>query len=93
MLSYKELDNLASIEILIGGHVTTEQFDATAKKLEAFIARHKRGACPRNHQGFRWDGRGRFLARSEVQPPPSERFQPLRHRDQHKMVLAVVGIG
>ena len=42
MLSYKELDNLASVEIVIGGHVTTEQFDATAKKLEAFIARHKR---------------------------------------------------
>ena len=40
MLSYKELDNLASVEIEITGRVTTEQFDATAKKLEAFIARH-----------------------------------------------------
>ena len=42
MLSYKELDNLASVEIEITGRVTTEQFDATAKKLEAFIARHDR---------------------------------------------------
>lgn len=42
MLSYKELDNLASVEIEITGRVTTEQFDATAKKLEAFIARHGR---------------------------------------------------
>jgi hypothetical protein len=42
MLSYKELDNLVSVEIEITGRVTTEQFDATAKKLEAFIARHGR---------------------------------------------------
>jgi hypothetical protein len=42
MLSYKELDNLASVEVEITGRVTTEQFDATAKKLEAFIARHGR---------------------------------------------------
>jgi hypothetical protein len=42
MLSYREMDNLASVEIVISGHVTTEQFDATAKKLEAFIARHGR---------------------------------------------------
>ncbi len=42
MLSYKELDNLASVEIEITGRVTTEQFDATAKQLEAFIARHGR---------------------------------------------------
>ena len=42
MLSYKELDNLALVEIEIAGRVTTEQFDATAKKLEAFIARHGR---------------------------------------------------
>jgi hypothetical protein len=42
MLSYKELDNLASVEIEISDRVTTEEFDTTAKKLEAFIARHKR---------------------------------------------------
>ena len=42
MLSYKEMDNLASVEIVISDHVTTEEFDATAKKLEAFIARHGR---------------------------------------------------
>lgn len=42
MLSYKELDNLASVEIEITGRVTAEQFDATAKQLEAFIARHGR---------------------------------------------------
>jgi hypothetical protein len=40
MLSYKESDNLASVEIVISDRVTTEEFDATAKKLEAFIARH-----------------------------------------------------
>ena len=42
MLSYKELDNLASVEIEISDRVTTEEFEATAKKLEAFIARHGR---------------------------------------------------
>jgi hypothetical protein len=40
MLSYKEMDNLAAVEIVITDRVTTEEFDATAKKLEAFIARH-----------------------------------------------------
>jgi hypothetical protein len=40
MLIYKELDNLASVEIVISDRVTTKEFDATAKKLEAFIARH-----------------------------------------------------
>jgi hypothetical protein len=42
MLSYKEMDNLASVEIEISDRVTTEEFEATAKKLEAFIARHGR---------------------------------------------------
>jgi hypothetical protein len=42
MLSYKEMDNLAAVEIVITDRVTTEEFDATAKKLEAFIARHGR---------------------------------------------------
>jgi hypothetical protein len=40
MLSYKEMDNLAAVEIVITDRVTTEEFDATTKKLEAFIARH-----------------------------------------------------
>ena len=39
MLSYKEMDNLASVEIEISDRVTTEEFEATAKKLEAFISR------------------------------------------------------
>ena len=42
MLSYKEMDNLASVEIEISDRVSAEEFDATAKKLEAFIARHGR---------------------------------------------------
>jgi hypothetical protein len=42
MLSYKEMDNLAAVEIEISDRVSTEEFDATAKKLEAFIARHGR---------------------------------------------------
>jgi len=42
MLSYKEMDNLAAVEIVISDRVSTEEFDATAKKLEAFIARHGR---------------------------------------------------
>ncbi len=42
MLSYKEMDNLAAVEIEISDRVSTEEFDQTAKKLEAFIARHGR---------------------------------------------------
>jgi SpoIIAA-like len=42
MLCYKEMDNLEAVEIEITDRVSTEQFDATAKKLEAFIARHGR---------------------------------------------------
>jgi hypothetical protein len=42
MLSYKEMDNLTAVEIVITDRVSTEEFDATAKKLEAFIARHGR---------------------------------------------------
>jgi hypothetical protein len=42
MLSYKEMDNLASVENEISDRVTAEEFEATAKKLEAFIARHGR---------------------------------------------------
>lgn len=40
MLSYKEFDNAKTAEIRIDGLVSTEEFDAVAKKLEAFIARH-----------------------------------------------------
>src|SRR6516164_2907855 len=42
MLSYKEMDNLAAVEIEISYRLSTEEFDETAKKLEAFIARHGR---------------------------------------------------
>ena len=42
MLSYKEMDNLAAVEIEISARVSTEEFDNTARKLEAFIARHGR---------------------------------------------------
>ena len=42
MLSYKEMDNLAAVEIEISDRVSAEEFDAAAKKLEAFIARHGR---------------------------------------------------
>jgi SpoIIAA-like len=42
MLSYEEMDNLAAVEIEISDRVSTEEFDQTAKKLEAFIARHGR---------------------------------------------------
>jgi SpoIIAA-like len=42
VLSYKEMDNLAAVEIEISDRVSAEEFDATAKKLEAFIARHGR---------------------------------------------------
>jgi stage II sporulation SpoAA-like protein len=42
MLSYKEMDNLAAVEIEISARVSAEEFDRTAKKLEAFITRHDR---------------------------------------------------
>ena len=42
MLSYKEMDNLAGVEIEISARVSTEEFDNTARKLEAFIASHGR---------------------------------------------------
>lgn len=40
MLSYREYDNALAVEITIKGFVTTKEFEATAKKLEAFITRH-----------------------------------------------------
>ena len=40
MLAYKEMDNLAAVEIEVSGLVSTEEFDGVAKNLEAFIARH-----------------------------------------------------
>jgi SpoIIAA-like len=40
MLSYKEMDNLAAVEMEISERVSIEEFDATAKKLETFIAKH-----------------------------------------------------
>jgi hypothetical protein len=40
MLSYKEYDNAQAIEIVLTGHVSTEEFDKVADKLEAFIKRH-----------------------------------------------------
>jgi hypothetical protein len=41
MLSYKEYDNAQAVEIVVGGRVSTEEFESLAAKLEAFIARHK----------------------------------------------------
>jgi hypothetical protein len=42
MLSYKEMDNLAAVEIVISGRVLAEEFDRKARKLEAFVSRHGR---------------------------------------------------
>ena len=49
MLSYKEMDNLAAVEIEISARVSTEEFDRTAKKLEAFIVAAWQGARFRDH--------------------------------------------
>src|ERR1700730_15976757 len=43
MLSYKEYDNALAVEIVIKGFVSKRGFEDTAKKLEAFIARHGKG--------------------------------------------------
>jgi hypothetical protein len=40
MLSYKEYDNAQAVEIELKGRLSTEEFDAVAKRLEAFITRH-----------------------------------------------------
>lgn len=40
MLAYKEYDNAQAVEMVLSGRVSTEEFDAVAVKLEAFIARH-----------------------------------------------------
>jgi hypothetical protein len=40
MLAYKEMDNLAAVEIEVSERVSVEEVEATAKKLEAFIGRH-----------------------------------------------------
>jgi len=42
MLSYKEHDNTKAVEIVLKGRVSTEEFDALANRLEAFIKRHGR---------------------------------------------------
>ncbi len=42
MLAYKEYDNTQAVEIVLKGRVSTEEFDAVAKRLGAFIARHGR---------------------------------------------------
>ena len=42
MLSYKEYDNAHAVEIALDGRVSTEEFEALAARLEAFIARHGR---------------------------------------------------
>jgi hypothetical protein len=42
MLSYKEYDNAQAVEIVLDGRVSTEEFEAVARKLEGFIARHGR---------------------------------------------------
>jgi stage II sporulation SpoAA-like protein len=40
MLSYKEYDNAQAVEIVLEGRVSTAEFDALARRLEAFIERH-----------------------------------------------------
>ena len=40
MLSYKEYDNAQAAEIVLDGRISTEEFDAVASRLEAFINRH-----------------------------------------------------
>jgi len=42
MLSYKEYDNAQAVEIVLEGRISTEEFEALAQRLEAFIARHGR---------------------------------------------------
>src|SRR5688572_15730216 len=42
MLTYKEMENVAAVEIVVTDLVSTKEFDRTARKLEAFIARHGR---------------------------------------------------
>ena len=42
MLAYKEYDNAQAVEIVINGRVSTEEFDKVARKLEAFIKRHRK---------------------------------------------------
>ncbi|MGH6865860.1 MAG: STAS/SEC14 domain-containing protein [Methyloceanibacter sp.] len=40
MLAYTEHDNAQAVEIVLSGRVSTEEFDAAAKRLDAFIKRH-----------------------------------------------------
>jgi hypothetical protein len=40
MLSYEEHDNAQAVEIRLTGRLSTEEFEALAKRLEAFISRH-----------------------------------------------------
>ena len=40
MLTYQEHDNAQAVEIVLEGRVSTEEFDALAQRLEAFIKRH-----------------------------------------------------
>ena len=42
MLTYKEMENVAAVEIVVTGPVSTKEFDRTPRKLKAFIARHGR---------------------------------------------------
>jgi hypothetical protein len=42
MLSYKEYDNAQAVEIVLEGRISTQEFEALAERLEAFIARHGR---------------------------------------------------
>jgi len=52
MLSYKEYDNAQAVEIVLKGRVSTEEFNAIAKKLEAFIKRHGQVRVPEVIQDF-----------------------------------------
>ena len=69
MLSYREYDNAQAVEMVLAGRVSTEEFDAVATKLEAFIAAWP-CARARDRQGFRRHGRHCLLARHQIQFAP-----------------------
>jgi hypothetical protein len=90
-LSYKEYDNALAVEIVIKGFVSTQEFEDTAKKLEAFIARHGKVNVLEVIEDFEGMGRHRILAGFQIQSCSSQRFQPLRYRERWQMGDALVG--
>ena len=91
MLSYKEYDNALAVEIVIKGFVSTQEFEDTAKKLEAFIARHGKVNVLEVIEDFEGMGRHRILAGFQIQSCSSQRFQPLRYRERWQMGDGLVG--